>query len=94
MSEVIGKPRQLWNATWEGFSSVQLLSCVQLFVTPKSHKGVLWTVACQGFPVYHQLLEPTQTHVHRVGDAMQPSHPLSSPSPPTFNLSQHGGLFQ
>ena len=40
-----------------------------------------------GFPVHHQLLEPTQTHVHHVGDAIQPSHPLSSPSPPSFNLS-------
>ena len=40
-----------------------------------------------GFPVHHQLLEFAQTHVHRVGDAIQPSHPLSSPSPPTFNLS-------
>ena len=47
-----------------------------------------------GLPVHHQLLEFTQTHVHRVGDAIQPSHPLSSPSPPTFNLSQHQGLFQ
>ena len=43
-----------------------------------------------GFPVHHhQLPEFTQTHVHRVSDAIQPSHPLSSPSPPTFNLSQH-----
>ena len=40
-------------------------------------------------PVHHQLPELTQTHVHRVGDAIQPSHPLSSPSPPVFNLSQH-----
>ena len=40
-----------------------------------------------GFPVHHQLLELTQTHVHRVDDAIQPSHPLSSPSPPAFNLS-------
>ena len=47
-----------------------------------------------GLPVHHQLLEFTQTHVHRVGDAIQPSHPLSSPSPPTFNLSQHQGLLQ
>ena len=47
-----------------------------------------------GFPVHHQLLEPTQTHVHCVGDAIQPSHPLLSPSPPTFNLSQQQGLFQ
>ena len=42
-----------------------------------------------GFPVHHQLLEFTQTHVHWVSDAIQPSHPLSSPSPPAFNLSQH-----
>ena len=47
-----------------------------------------------GLPVYHQLLEFTQTHVHWVSDAIQPSHPLSSPSPPAFNLSQHQGLFQ
>ena len=47
-----------------------------------------------GFPVHHQLPELTQTHVHRVCDAIQPSHPLSSPSPPTFSLSQHQGLFQ
>ena len=45
-----------------------------------------------GLPVHHQLLELTQTHVHRVDDAIQPSHPLSSPSP-AFNLSQHRGLF-
>ena len=47
-----------------------------------------------GLSVHYQLLEFTQTHVHWVGDAIQPSHPLSSPSPPTFNLSQHQGLFQ
>ena len=47
-----------------------------------------------GFPGHHQLLEPTQTHVHRVSDAIRWSHPLSSPSPPTFNLSQHKSLFQ
>ena len=46
-----------------------------------------------GLPVHHQLPEFTQTHVHRVGDGIQPSHPLSSPSPPTFNLSQHQSLF-
>jgi len=46
-----------------------------------------------GLPVHHQLLELTQTHVHRVSDAIQPSHPLSSPSPPAFNLSQHQGPF-
>ena len=46
-----------------------------------------------GLPVHHQLPEPAQTHVHWVGDAIQPSHPLSSPSPPAFNLSKHQGLF-
>ena len=47
-----------------------------------------------GFPVHYQLPELTQIHVHRVGDAIQPSHPLLSPSPPALNLSQHQGLFQ
>ena len=45
-------------------------------------------------PVHHQLLEFTQTHVHRVSDAIQPSYPLSSPFPPAFNPSQHQGLFK
>ena len=66
------------------FSSVQSLSRVQLLVTP-------WM---PGLPVHHQLPEFTQTHVHWVGDAIQPSHPLWSPSLLTFNLSQHQGLFQ
>ena len=47
-----------------------------------------------GLTVHHQLPESTQTHVHWVGDAIQPSHPLSSPSPPALNLSQHQGHFQ
>ena len=47
-----------------------------------------------GLPVHHQLPEFTQTHLYWVGDAIQPSHPLSSPSPPAFNLSQHQGLFK
>ena len=47
-----------------------------------------------GFPVHHQLLEFTQTHLHWIGDAIQPSHPLSSLSPPAFNLSQHQGIFK
>ena len=46
-----------------------------------------------GFPVHHQLPELAQTHVHQVSDTIQPSHSLSSPSPPAFNLSQHQGLF-
>ena len=47
-----------------------------------------------GFPVHHQLLEPNQTHVHHISDVTQPSHPLSSPSPPAFNPSHHQGLFK
>ena len=66
-------------------SSVQSLSCVHC--NPMD-------CSMPGFPVYHQLLELTQTHVHLVGDAIQPSHPLSSPSPPAFNLSQQQGLYK
>ena len=69
------------------FSSVQSLSHVWLFVTP-------WTACSTPGPVHHQLLEPTQTPVRWVDDAFQPSHPLSSPSPRAFNLSQHQGLFR
>ena len=67
-------------------SLVQLLSCLTL-CNPMD-------CSTPGFPIHHQLLEHTQTHVHRVADAIQPSHPLWSPSPPAFNLSQHQGLFQ
>ena len=67
------------------FSSVQSLSCVQLFVAP-------WTAACQAS--LHQLSKLVQTPVYRVSDAIQTSHPLSFPSPPAFSLSQHQGLFQ
>ena len=69
------------------FSSVQSLSSVQLFTTP-------WTAARQCFLVHHQFPELAQTHVHRVGDTIHSSHPLSSPSPPAPNPSQHQGLFQ
>ena len=72
---------------WWRFSSVQLLSRVWFFVTP-------WTAAHQASLVHHQLPEFTQTHVHWVGDAIQPSHSLLSPSSPALNLSQHHGLFQ
>ena len=47
-----------------------------------------------GFSVHHQLQELTQTHVHHIGDAIQPSHPLLAPSPPAFNFSHHQGLFK
>ena len=67
------------------FSSVTIL-CLTLCDTMDG--------STPGFPVHHQLLEPTQTHVHRVNDAIQPSHPQPSPSPLTFNLSQHQALFK
>ena len=67
------------------FSSV-IQSCPTL-CDPVNH-------SMPGLPVDHQLLEFTQTHVHQVGDDIQPSHPLLSPSPPAPNRSQHQGLFQ
>ena len=69
--------------------SVHFSSVAQLCLTlcdPMNH-------STPGLPVHNQLPEFTQTHVHRVSDATQPSHPLSSHSPPAFNLSQHQGLF-
>ena len=72
------------------FSSVQSNPVAQLCLTlcdPMNHSTL-------ALPVYHQLPESTQTHVHRVSDAIQPSRPLSSPSPLALNLSQHQGLFQ
>ena len=69
-----------------GYFSSVIQSCLTLYDA----------IECStpGFPVHHQLLELAQTHAHRLGDTIQPSHPLSSPSPPAFNLSQHQGLFQ
>ena len=69
---------------------VQLNSVTQLCLT--LCKPMDWNTS--GLPVHHQLPEFTQTHVHWVDDAIQPSHPLSSPSPAAFNLSQHQGLFK
>ena len=72
------------------FESDDLAQLVQLCLT-------LWDPmnrSTPGLPVYHQLPEFTQTHVHQVGDAIQTAHPLPSPSPPTSNPSQHQGLFQ
>ena len=56
----------------------------------------LWPHDCSmlGLPVHHQLPEPTQTHVYHISNAIRPSLPLSSPSPPAFNLSQHQGLYK
>ena len=71
-------------------SSVQFSSVTQLCSTLCDPRGC----STPGLPVHHQLLESTQTHVHCVSDAIQPSHPLSSPSSPAPNPSQHQGLFQ
>ena len=79
-----------WRATQNGWVTVKFSSVIQLCLTlcdPTDH-------SVPGLPVYHQLPEFTQTHVHWVGDAIQPSHPLLSPSPPALNLSQHQGLFK
>ena len=72
------------------WSEVQFSSVAQLCPTLCNPMNRSMT----GLPVHHQLSESTQTHVHWVGDAIQPSHPLSSPSPSALNLSQHQGLFK
>ena len=87
----------LWRTVWRFLKklkielpSVQFSSVSQSCPTlcnPMNH-------STPGLPVHHQLPEFTQTHVHRVCDAIQPSHPLLSPSPPAPNPSQHQGLFQ
>ena len=69
------------------FSSVWFSRSVVSICDPRNR-------STPGLPVHHQLPEFTQTHVHGVGDAIQPSHPLSSPSPPALNPSQHQSLFQ
>ena len=81
-AEPLGKPQTRVSVQ---FSSVTQL-CPTLFDT--------MNCSMPGLPVHHQLLEFTQTHVHRVSDVIQPSHPMSSPSPPAPNPSQHQSLFQ
>ena len=82
---IIGSGTWLRNCPWVQFSSVAQL-CLTLCD--------LMNRSTPGLSVHHQLPEFTQTHVDWVGDAIHPSHPLLSPSPPTFNLSKHQGLFQ
>ena len=79
---------RLWS--WELDTKFQFSSVAQSCST----LGDPVNCSSPGLPVHHQLPEFTQTHVHRVGDAIQPSHPLSSPSPPAPNPSQHQSLFQ
>ena len=92
----------VWGGSWEH------LVCpfpVCPFLLPSNHQFSSVTQSCltlcdridcstPGFPVHHQLLKLTQIHVHWVGDAIHPSHPLSSPSPPASSHSQHQGLFK
>ena len=106
MKSVIWSIRKIWytivsskmeEATWKGMwwplkaqhglQSVQLLSCVWFFVTP-------WTAAHQASLSITNSWSFLKTHVLTVSDAIQPSHPLLSPSPPALNLSYHQGLFQ
>ena len=100
----------VWNVIWPGkgkLSEVKIKTTAfalmefthssrQLSSVAQSCPTLCDPMDCStsGLPVHHQVLEFTQTHVHWVGDAIQPSHPLSSPSPPAFNLSQHQVLFQ
>ena len=79
-----------WTSWILGVYSVQFSSITQWCLTLCDPMDC----SMPGFPVHHQLPELTHTHVHQVGDAIQPSHPLSSPSPPALNLFQHQGLFK
>ena len=79
--------QERWPA-WRGFGSFQLSRPVM------SDSLQPMDFSIPGFPVHYHLLELAQTHVNQVGDAIQPSHALSSSFPPTFHLSQHQGLFQ
>ena len=91
-SENVGLKLNIQKTTIMGsdpiqFSSVQFTQSCPILCDPMNH-------SMPGLPVHYQLPKSTQTHVYRVGDAIQPSHPLSSPSPPALDLSQHQGLFQ
>ena len=88
MEELLVKGQ--FRGRWAGFSSVQFSSVAQSCPTLCDPMNP----STPGLPVHHQLPEFTQIHVHRVSDAIQPSHPLSSPSPPAPNPSQHQSLFQ
>ena len=87
MPQQTGNVIQIW--TWAEHS-VQFSSVTQSCPTLRDPMNR----STPGLPVHHQLPEPTQTHVHWVGDAIQTSHPLSSPSLPALNLSQHQSLFK
>ena len=81
---------------WAVLLALAVFSSVQFSSVPQSCLTLCdpMNPSMPGLPIHHQQLELAQTYIHRVGDAMQPSHPLLSPSPSAFNLSQHQGLFQ
>ena len=86
------KEREAWHATV--YEVTNELDTVQFSSVTQSCLTLCNPMDCSmtDLPVHHQLLEPDQTHVHQVNDAIQPSHPLLSPFLPAFNLSQHQGL--
>ena len=86
-----------WRTVWRFFKKLEIeLSSVQFSSFAQSCPTLcdLMNHSTSGLPVHHQLPEFTQTYIHRVSDAIQPSHPLSSPSPPAPNPSQHQSLVQ
>ena len=93
ISQQIMGPRE---ANWDSKYWVFITALFQFSSVAQSCPTLCNLMDCSmpGFPVHHQLLEPTQTYVHWVYEDIQLSHPLSSPSPPAFNFCQHHGLFQ
>ena len=87
---------QMLKRMWKKGNPPALLVGMSVSSVAQQHLTLFDPMNCStpGLPVHHQLLEFTQTHVHRVSNAIQPSHPLSSPSPPAPNPSQHQSLFQ
>ena len=88
-----------WTIQQKGETQFFVLNCVytiQFSSVAQSCLTLCNPMNCStpGLPVHHQLPEFTETHVHWISDAIQPSHPLSSPSPPALNLDQHQGLFK
>ena len=107
-SILVGKKlmnRGAWQARVDGITKSDMIERLNMPVyirqisvqsSSLSHVSLCDPMDCStpGFFFYHQLLEPTQTHIHHVGDDIQPSHPVLSPFPPAFNFSQHQGLFK
>ena len=89
-AEIMGSSSGDWLTTSPLDMRIQFSSVAQSCLTLCNPRNC----STPSLPVHHQLPESTQTHVHWVGDAIQPSHPLLSPSPPAPNLSQHQGLFR